>query len=321
MAQRLTYILPIRLSRSAVPEFFEYLGWLASRTELVVVDGSDCAVFAEHSRGMPPGLTHCAPDYDLRACANGKVAGVLTGFRRASHDAIVIADDDVRYDDDGLRRVASALDAADLVRPQNYFAPLTWHACYDTARSLLNRMSGGDWPGTLAVRRSALPHRGYDADVLFENLELVRTVIAGGGIAICPLDLFVRREPPSTPHFWSQRVRQAYDETARPLRLVVWLAILPIFFVLGWRGRWNLMLAIAAGAMVIAEIGRWRGNGRRVFPVVASLLAPIWLLERGVCAWLALTAYVFWGGLPYHGRFVERAATPLRELRARFGPA
>lgn len=315
VAATITYVLPIRLSRAAGPEFFGYLRWLAARTELVVVDGSDLAVFAEHSRCMPPGATHCAPDTDLAACANGKVAGVVTGFRRASHDAIVVADDDVRYDEEGLTRVASALDGADLVRPQNYFSPLTWHACYDTARSLLNRMSGGDWPGTLAVRRSALPQRGYDGDVLFENLELVRTVVAAGGTAICPLDLFVRRLPSSTRHFWSQRIRQAYDEMARPLRLVVWLAILPTLVIAASRGRRDLLLAMAAGSMAIAEIGRWRGNGRRVFPAMASLLVPIWLLERGVCAWLALTAYVVWGGVPYHGRLVRRAATPLRHLR------
>ena len=96
---------------------------------------------------------------------------------------MVIADDDVRYDEVALERTVAALDEVELVRPQNYFAPLTWHARWDTARTLLNRVAGGvDFPGTLAVRRSALRGTdGYDGDVLFENLELIRTIEAAGG--------------------------------------------------------------------------------------------------------------------------------------------
>src|SRR5215217_4010099 len=112
----------------------------------------------------------------------GKVGGVLTGVRLASHECLVVADDDVRYDADSLARVVEGLRGADVVRPQNYFTPLPWHARWDTARMLLNRMTGGDWPGTLGVRRSVLrATNGYDGRVMFENLELVRTVLAAGG--------------------------------------------------------------------------------------------------------------------------------------------
>src|SRR4051794_39557808 len=73
VAPGITFPHPIRLSRAASPGFFDYLRWLAPRTELIVVDGSHFGVFAEHSRSMPPGLTHCPPDYELTGCANGKV--------------------------------------------------------------------------------------------------------------------------------------------------------------------------------------------------------------------------------------------------------
>jgi len=36
------------------------------------------------------------------------------------------------------------LAGADLVGPQNFFDPLPWHARWDSARTLLNRASGGD---------------------------------------------------------------------------------------------------------------------------------------------------------------------------------
>ncbi|MGI9121136.1 MAG: hypothetical protein ACR2G7_13625 [Acidimicrobiales bacterium] len=117
---------------------------------------------------------------------------------------------------------------ADLVCPQNHFDPLPWHARWDSARTLLNRAAGIDMPGTLGVRRSVVLRAGvYDGDSLFENLELIRTMQAVGGPAVSAPDLFVRRLPPTAEHFWSQRVRQAYDDLALPPRLAAELALLP----------------------------------------------------------------------------------------------
>ncbi len=80
-----------------------------------------------------------------------------------------------------LRRVCALLDRADVVRPQNVFEPAPWHAVLDTGRSLIARATGGDWPGTLGLRMAAYARAGgYDGDVLFENLELVRTLRATG---------------------------------------------------------------------------------------------------------------------------------------------
>jgi hypothetical protein len=315
----LSYVLPIRVEHVVDEELIRYLAALALSDEVIVVDGSPPNVFADFDRRCGPAIHHVPPDPDLRTWTNGKVAGVVTGVRLASHEQVVVADDDVRYDERGLAAIAAALGRADVVRPQNYFDPLPWHACVDTARTLLNRVSGGDWPGTLGVRRSTLMRAGgYDGDVMFENLELVRTVKAVGGRELCPLDVYVRRLPPETRHFWSQRVRQAYDEFARPARLAAWLSVLPLAVavaaVSGWRG-----LAIAAAASVAAaEIGRRRAGGARVFPWAAAFAAPLWILERAICAWAAVGARVVFGGIPYRGRIVKRAATPLRQLQARY---
>ena len=224
--------MPISSAAAATrDDLAAYLRWLAERAETIVVDGSPSAIFAAHSAvwadAIGAGLRHVAPAADL-ATEMGKVGGVLTGLRLASHDRVIIADDDVRYDEAALDRLAAALDSGDVVRPQNYFDPLPWHACWDTGRMLLNRVTGGDWPGTLAVRRSVLAGTGgYDGRALFENLELVRTVVAAGGREVLLDDLFVARRPPTSRHFWSQRVRQAYDELARPGRLAWQLALLP----------------------------------------------------------------------------------------------
>src|SRR5690606_6816709 len=138
----------------------------------------------------------------------------------------------------------------------------------------------------LGVRRSRLG-AGYDGDVLFENLELIRTVRARGGRVVSAPGLYVRRLPCSARRFWSQRVRQAYDDLAQPARLVVSLSLLPAAGVAGARRAYRPLLAGAALAVLLAEAGRRRAGGSAVFPAGASLFAPVWLLERGVCGWLA----------------------------------
>ncbi|MGI9033988.1 MAG: glycosyltransferase, partial [Acidimicrobiales bacterium] len=327
----LSYVLPLRRDRVGdIAELAAYTAELASHVELLVVDGSPPPVFAAHQAALSyhpaqgaaraQGVQHLAPD----ACyhfANGKVDGVLTGLRRCTHDAVVVADDDVRWDRSALARVAELLADADVVRPQNYFDPLPWHARWDTARSLLNRALGADWPGTVGVRRSVLLGTGgYDGDAMFENLELVRTVEAAGGTVASPLDLYVRRLPPTTRQFLGQRVRQAYDDFAQPPRLVVSLAVLPLA-VVALRRRPRAVLAAAAASVAVAERGRRRAGGKAVFPASCSWFAPLWVAERAVCSWLAVQSRWRWGGIRYRGRVLPLAAHSERQLCRRVRPS
>jgi hypothetical protein len=320
-----SYVMPMRRGAQAedAEELWAYIRILSTRVrEVIIVDGSPPKIFEAHAAALGgSSVRHVSVNPEL-VTPMGKVGGVLTGLRLASHERVVIADDDVRYTSDALTRVVTLLGRYHVVRPQNYFDPLPWHARYDTARTLLNRLFGGDWPGTLGVRRSALGVAGgYDGGVMFENLELVRTVRAVGGTEVVPLDLFVARRPPSTRHFFSQRVRQAYDELARPLRFGLFLAMLPLATALAARRRWA-KLGVAVGAsVVLAEAGRRRGGGTAVFPATASLLAPAWLAERAACVWLALGARLFLGGIPYGDSVLRLAATPSKELRRRHGAA
>jgi hypothetical protein len=309
-----SYVLPIRLSAPADDELVAYVRWLSALVEVIVVDGSTNHIFANHAARFGNSIVHLAPDADVCRFANGKVAGVVTGVRRASHESLVIADDDVRYDERALAGMIAALACADVVRPQNYFDPIPWHAGLDTARTLLNRISGGDWPGTLGVRRSRLvATNGYDGDVMFENLELVRTVTASGGVEAIPLDLYVRRLPPTADHFWSQRVRQAYDEFAQPARMALFLAVLPAAALLPRR----YLAAAAVAAVALAEAGRRRAGGDVVFPASATLLAPVWLVERGTCAWLAVGTRFLFGGVRYAGGRLRNAGNQFGRKTAR----
>jgi hypothetical protein len=314
-----TYILPIKASNPATAaDFTAYLQWLSSVIqEVIVVDDSHPMVFATHASAWGGFVRHVAPD-PSRVTPMGKVGNVLTGIDLASSERLIIADDDVRYDRPSLSQLMAALDAVDVARPQNYFEPLPWHARWDTSRMLVNRMTGGDWPGTLAVRRSILRATGgYDGSAMFENLELVRTVLAAGGREAACLDIYVLRRPSTARHFWSQRIRQAYDEIARPGRLVVQLAVLPITIALAVSGQWFFIALFAAAFIVIAELGRRRAGGTRVFPLTAPLFAPLWVVERAVCSWLAVMSRVFLGGVRYRGTVLRLAANPEHVLRAR----
>jgi len=168
------------------------------------------------------------------------------------------------------------------------------------------------------VRRSRMLAMGlYDGDVLFENLELIRTVRAHGGSVTSPLDLYVARMPPSAAHFWGQRTRQAYDDFALPARMALWLAIFPLLVLAVVRGRPAPVLASAGVVVAAAERGRRRGRGAGVFPASSSLLAPLWVLERGVCAWLAVLQRLRFGGVRYGDSVIPRAAHSERALRRR----
>jgi hypothetical protein len=312
----LDYVLPLRWDDDRdLDDLTAYLRRLGRWVRVIVVDASPAPVFAAHARAWRGRALHIRPDADLDF-ANGKVNGVVTGVRRTRARHLIIADDDIRYDERGLRAVDRLLGKADLVRPQNYFEPAPWHARWDTARTLLNRGFGADYPGTFGIRRATFDAMGgYDGAVLFENLELIRTVRAHGGTERRPLGLYVRRRPPDARRFWSQRIRQAYDDTAQPVRMAVFLAVLPGLATALVRRR-PAAAALAAGALIgLAEIGRRRAGGTEVFPATAALLAPVWVLERGTCSWLALGTRLGRGGIVYAGRRIRVAAHSTRRLR------
>jgi len=129
----------------------------------------------------------------------------------------------------------------------------------------------------------------------------------------------VRRLPPSTRHSWNQRIRQAYDEFARPWRLAAALAVVPtIGALLSTRRRGTATSAFLLMPVLIAEVGRWRDGGRAVFPWLASVAAPLWMLERGLCAWVALGARLTAGGVRYNGRVLALAANSPAVLTRRW---
>lgn len=325
LPHQITYVLPIKWSRECDrDELTHYLkGLSALCDEVIVVDGSNEPDLSANHDAWGAFVRHVPPAPDL-CFAMGKVNGVTTGLRLAANERVVIADDDVRYDSVSLTRASALLDRYDLVRPQNFFpAPMPWHAKWDTARTLLNRATGADFPGTLVIRRSTFQKIGaYDGDLIFENLELIRTVLAAGGSVHTAGGIFVLRLHSTTGRFLSQRVRQAYDDFALPVRMAVWLSLLPATVLCLRRRNFRAVAGGASVACAMAEAGRRRDNGTEVFPASTALFAPLWLAERAVCSWLAVGRYLT-GGVRYGDRKIKRAATPMRDLlsQSRGGPS
>lgn len=320
------YLLPLRRSQvdPDLADLTAYLARIATVLPVVVADGSPPAVRAVHAAAWGDRVRVVPVAAPLPA-TNGKVVGVLTGLAATTAERVVIADDDVRYDGATLAQVAALLRDADVVVPQNVYDTLPWHARWDSARSLLNRAFGFDFPGTLAVRRSALGPEGYDPGVLFENLELVRTVQARGGRVRPAPDVYVARRPPTARKFVEQRVRQAYDSFAQPARLLTELGLLPLTLGAFAAARASIparapraaaLATLALFAVAVAEVGRRRHDGAAHFPATAPLWAPLWLAERAVCSWAAV-AWRIRGGVPYAGTRLRTAAHSARDLRLR----
>ena len=312
----ISYVVPIRcdVDCGGHRDLRRSLGQLHDTgIEVIVVDGSSGTAEETHQEEFRA-LRRLAVENGPGL--NGKVRAVHTGALAANHERVVIADDDIRFDRRLLERLASRLDEADLVVPQNYFIePRCWHTYWDTARTLLNRAFGHDYPGTLAFKRSTfVTMGGYDETALFENLELMRTVRAAGGRVLWAPDIFVPRIGPTTSAFLRQRVRQAYDDLSQPLRLVVELSWLPL---LAWAVlRHRRVAAWGVGStVVLAELGRRRDGGREIFPARASLAAPLWAAERACCVWMAVWLRVVKGGVRYRGSRLRKAASPTWKLR------
>lgn len=110
--------------------------------------------------------------------------------------------------------------------------------------------------------------------------------------------------------------------------MALWLSIVPLL-IFEWRfpkpevgksaSRRRRRGRPAAAAVVIsvaaAELGRRRAGGHAYFPATSSLLAPVWILERGVCAWLAVLQRLRFGGVRYGDSVIPVAAHSERELR------
>ena len=311
-----TYLLPIRraaLSASEASELADYFRMLsAAACEVLVADGSPGPVFAEHGAIWGGLCRHEAVDRRF-GYRNDKVNGIQTGVERASCEKIVLADDDIRYDADSLGEIVQMLDRYEVVRPQNFLAPLPWWAAMEAARMLINRatLRTGDYPGTCAFRRDMFLAAGaYDGDVLFDNEEIIRHFAQSGAKIGYALDLFVRKRPPVWRKWIEQRPRQAYEDFGLRAKTALFFALplvsLGVALCFGGRGIAAGLGAITVFSSTLALRGWRRGRARKFFPLRVIFFAPLWVCERSLSTYWALYWFLVHGGYPFGGQLLSR---------------
>src|SRR3954468_5954514 len=183
---RVTYLLPVRRATFVADDAAQLAGYFRSLAEagceVLVVDGSPPAVFAQHDEAWRSLCRHEQVDRSF-GFLNDKVNGIHTGVNLAGCEKIILADDDIRYTALEIDRVCELLDEFEVVRPQNFLSPLPWWARMEAARMLINRatLRTADYPGTCAFRRASMLRVGhYDGDVLFDNEEMIRHFARAG---------------------------------------------------------------------------------------------------------------------------------------------
>jgi hypothetical protein len=311
-----TYLLPIRratFSSSEAAELSHYFRFLtAAGCEVVVVDGSSAPVFSQNRDAWGGFCRHERVDrrFDYR---NDKVNGIHTGLERARCEKIILADDDIRYDADSLNQVVKMLDRFEVVRPQNFLAPLPWWAKMEAARMLINRatLHTGDYPGTCAFRRATFLAAGaYDGDVLFDNEEIMRHFAESGAVIAYALDLFVRKRPPLLRKWIEQRPRQAYEDFGLRWKTAVFFALAPLSLGaarrFGAKGIAGYFALVALLASALALRGWRRGQARKHFPRHIIFFAPLWVCERSTSTYWALYWLLAHGGYPFGGQLLSR---------------
>jgi hypothetical protein len=311
-----TYLLPIRRAGFSSTEAKELAVYFATLNDagcdVLVIDGSSPPVFQHHDDAWHSVCRHEKVDRSF-GYLNDKVNGIHTGVRLAATEKIVLADDDIRYNAAEIERVCELLDNFDVVRPQNYLAPLPWWARMEAARMLINRatLRTGDYPGTCAFRRSAMHRVGpYDGDVLFDNEEIIRHFARAGATISYATNLFVRKRPPTFRKWIEQRPRQAYEDFGLRGKTALFLA-LPLVAVwivaaLGWKSFFIYLLSVSISAVLLAGAGRFRGAASEFFPASVWLFAPLWILERSLSTYWALYWHFAHGGYPFGDKILSK---------------
>jgi hypothetical protein len=311
-----SFIVPIRrvaLDPVEIAKLADYFKALRlAGCEVLVVDGSPFAVFEQHKKSWQICSRHVAPDPKY-TFLNGKVNGVHTGVGLASCERIILADDDIRYSAADVKRMCALLDKFEMVRPQNFIAPLPWWARLETARILFNRgvLRAGDYPGTCGFRRSTMHRVGpYDGDVLFDNEEIVRHFALNGVDINYALDFFILKRPPTFTKWLEQRPRQAYEDFVMRAKTAAFLAVFPISLGLGFlvsvRVAVLFLAILSLLSVLLSTRGLLRNAAYRVFPARSPLFAPLWIFERSLSVYWALYWWARYGGYPFGQKLLSK---------------
>jgi hypothetical protein len=313
---RCTYLLPIRRASFSTVEAAELADYFRTLNvadcAVLVIDGSPTQVFQYHHEAWNSLSRHENVDRSF-GYLNDKVNGIHTGVNLAASEKIILADDDIRYAPAQIDRICELLDDFEVVRPQNFLAPLPWWARMEAARMLINRatLRIADYPGTCAFRRATMLRVGhYDGDVLFDNEEIIRHFARAGAAISYATNLFVQKRPPRFRKWIEQRPRQAYEDFGLRAKTALFFS-LPVLAAIvglasGWKGFVLYLLSLCLTAIAVAAAGLLRGTASQYFPWSVCLFAPLWIIERSFSTYWALYWHLAHGGYPFGDKILSK---------------
>jgi hypothetical protein len=293
--RRCSYVIVIGSDQEPAGDLRElasYLSMLAiGGCDVIVVDGSESALFDDHGRTLRWVARHVAARPRHRNFTGG-LDVVRAAIDVSNCEKIIVAGAKVRYDDETIERVCGFLDDHEVVEPQDYFQPLPWWSGIEAGRMLVHRGIEPlpDHGATFGLRKSSI--RGLRGlDVAWSNGEHpVRRLSSRGAEVFSACDVFVRRLPPALTDWLQDRPKQAGEDFAVPVKTTFFFALLPLAIVIAICGGVQLAGSYA-GTIALATIAlaiRGRGGAATFFPIRACLCAPLWVIERSVSVYWAL---------------------------------
>jgi hypothetical protein len=292
---RCSYLVVIERDRDVkgdLRELATYLSTLAvAGCEVIVVDDSPAPVFESHRRVLRWVSRHISPR-PRHHSFSGAIDVVRTAIDVSNCDKVIVAEENVRYDNAAVDSLCELLEIHEVVEPQDYFDPLPWWIGIEAGRMLVHRGVEPlpDHGATFGMRKSIV--RGLrGVDVAWSNGDdPVRHLTSQGAEVFSACDVFVRRLPPPLNDWLRDRPKQAGDDFAMPVKTAFFFALLPVAMLLAVLGGMRLAGgyagAIALSSLVLAVRGR--AGTSAFFPLRACLSAPLWVLERSISVYWAL---------------------------------
>jgi len=295
----------------------------AAGCETIVLDCSEGETFEAHRRVLRWVARHVAirPEH---LSPSGSVDPIRAAALVSCCEKVIVAGADVRYTDESIARVCELLDRHEVVEPQDYLDPLPWWSGIEAGRILVNRALDPqpDHGTTFGFRRSVvngLPSLGA-GDVTGDQ---IRRLESAGVEVYAPAQVFVKREPSTLADWVAERPAQAGHDFALPVRSAFFFSLLPLLAALAFFGGFQLAggfaLAIALGSVAFAIRGRFEAS--RYFPLRATLFAPLWVFERSVSVWWALSLRLRGAGAGEPGEATAAAEHRGRGVAKRSGEA
>lgn len=278
-------------SREALQELAAYLSTLrVAGCEVAILDPSPAPGFQDNARILRWVGRHVS----LQAAQAGtqSLDTVRIASTLALSEKVIIAADDVRYEPDAIGQVCDLLERHEVVEPQDYLDPLPWWGAIEAGRMLLYRgvEPQPDHRATFGFRRSALRLLGGPAPVLPAGAEGNR--LAAIGAEVYPAsDVFVRRGAGTLAQWLESGVRGADRDLSRPMKTLPFLALIPLAILLVVLGGSEAALAFL-GIVSFTSIGlavKGRAGASRFFPFRACFFAPLWIFERALTVYWALS--------------------------------